>query len=93
MTAKGKPRPPVDIVGTKWGMLTVVSYAGWRARGKVHHHYWQVRCDCGNTKEITRSDLTYAVACGCKVGTNVRQTKTRKPIRYRLTPGKYRSIG
>ena len=40
----GKKRPLKDWTGKKFGMLTVVSYAG-KEKG---FHLWHCRCDCGN---------------------------------------------
>lgn len=41
-----------DLVGSKRGKLTVVSYKG---AAKDRQSLWEVVCDCGNSKTITRT--------------------------------------
>ena len=59
-----------DIIGQRFGRLTVVSFGKpyiWN--GKVREYYMVCRCDCGNTVEIRRSSLfntkTGTKSCGC----------------------------
>ena len=52
-----------DIIGKKFGMLTVVKYLG-----KIgQYHRYICKCDCGGQKEISRSNwLSRSVShCGC----------------------------
>ena len=53
-----------DISGNRYGRLTVVEYAGKNRQGKS---LWKCKCDCGNEKNITASDLSSGRvnSCGC----------------------------
>lgn len=53
-----------DFVGRKFGMLTVKEYAFSR-NGK---RYWNCVCDCGNTAQVSSSDLGTGntKSCGCQ---------------------------
>lgn len=68
---------PYDLVGKRFGMLTVEEYTGVRRviiktgkeMGKINttHHY-NCRCDCGNLKRnVRRGDLLSgnSQSCGC----------------------------
>lgn len=52
-----------DIVGNRYGMLTVLSYA-YRDKGM---HWYYCQCDCGNIKISSRSHLicNHDISCGC----------------------------
>lgn len=54
---------PNDIVGNRYGMLTVIDYAG----KKGNNHYYTCRCDCGNESVVRRSHLMLneTRSCGC----------------------------
>lgn len=60
-----------DIVGKKFGSLTVVSYAGREydeyKNVICRRHYYLCKCDCGNEKRIRRCSLIYGLSksCGC----------------------------
>ena len=55
-----------DIIGMKFGMLTVISYS----HSKNRKSYWMCQCDCG-TKKVLRLDTfknnttSKTVSCGC----------------------------
>jgi hypothetical protein len=51
-----------DLIGQKFGMLTVIRKAG---RDKHNHILWECLCDCGNTKNINTSNLSIVQSCGC----------------------------
>ena len=56
--------PPLkDYVGKKFGMLTVIEYAG-KIKGM---HQWKCKCDCGNEVVIgqTRLQNGKTRSCGC----------------------------
>ena len=59
----GKKRPLKDWTGKKFGMLTVVSYAG-KEKG---FHLWHCRCDCGREVNVRQSNLQngWTKSCGC----------------------------
>ena len=58
-------KPPLkDFVGKRFGMLTVLGYAGkW---DKMHR--WKCRCDCGKETIVAQSRLQngHTKSCGCK---------------------------
>lgn len=53
----------IDIIGKKFGRLTVVSYS----HSKGYRHYYLCKCDCGNEKIILKGNLLqgYTQSCGC----------------------------
>ena len=59
--ARGKRN---DLVGIKFGMLTVVERAGSTKHGKA---VYVVKCDCGNVKTVIGGDLVSGktISCGC----------------------------
>lgn len=57
-------KPIRDIVGQRFGRLTVISFAG---RGCDGRGRWLCQCDCGNQKIVSNSNLGRGVvSCGCK---------------------------
>ena len=60
MAKKGEYK---NIVGNRYGRLTVIEYAGTRKECSL----WLCRCDCGNTKIVPIRNLTGKVtrSCGC----------------------------
>lgn len=70
----------IDLEGRKFGKLTVKGYAFSR-NGK---RYWNCICDCGNTAQVSSSDLRTGntKTCGCgKYSSSVENLKrAKKPI-------------
>lgn len=58
-----------DLVGTKYGKLTVVAPAG-RSTHKRPKPLWLCRCDCGNEKLVLGEGLKsgHNKSCGCAAG-------------------------
>lgn len=57
----------IDLTGKRYGRLVVLKYTG-RNNGKTPpRKLWQCMCDCGNSIEITTSNLTRGNtrSCGC----------------------------
>jgi len=54
-----------DLNGNKFGRLVVIGLAAELSKNKKKR--WLCRCECGNTKIITGSDLTQrkVLSCGC----------------------------
>ena len=54
-----------DLIGLKFGKLTVIEYAGYKNR-KPH---WRCKCECGNYKTASTYNLKngYTTSCGCIV--------------------------
>lgn len=55
---------PLDLVGKKYGRLTVLEKLPERRHGSV---VWRCRCDCGNFDAVTTGELRYGrhTSCGC----------------------------
>lgn len=53
-----------DLIGKKYGRLTVIEYHGLNNRGKS---MWKCRCECGNTSVVLGNRLTsgHTKSCGC----------------------------
>ena len=66
-----------DIVGRKYGMLTIIKGTGERCANRATKYY-ECKCDCGNNCTVSRSRLYKGTAkhCGCK-------TVPRPPRKYR----------
>ncbi|MCD8365292.1 MAG: transcriptional regulator [Clostridiales bacterium] len=62
---KKRGRTIVDLTGRRFGRLTVL-YPTDR-RDEKRSVFWMCRCDCGNTVEVTESNLVYGTyrSCGC----------------------------
>ena len=58
------PRPATNILGQRFGRLTVVRRNGSSTRGAAQ---WLVQCDCGTMKTVRTDQLTTGntVSCGC----------------------------
>ncbi len=58
----------IDRSGLKFGILTVMSFAGARKllSGK-YIHYYHCECECGRWSIVTTSNLTQGItrSCGC----------------------------
>ena len=68
----------IDMVGKKFGRLTVVEYAGNSRRGQCR---WKCRCECGNTIETNGYDLRSGNtrSCGC-LSTEKATVRVRKLV-------------
>lgn len=61
---------PINLIGHKYGRLTVTGYAGITLRGqkrKQRYNLWECKCDCGGQTFATTSDLRSGntKSCGC----------------------------
>lgn len=73
------PRKRENLVGNKYGLLTVVSYSHSDDRG---HSYWNCVCDCGNIKTVRGAHLKVGNVhcCGSKIHGNYRHGLTHTRI-------------
>lgn len=57
----------IEMVGRKFGRLTVIGEAGKNERGQL---MWECQCDCGNKKVVLGHNLRTGntVSCGCARG-------------------------
>ena len=77
-----KNKPAKNLIGQKFGRLTVVSFEGikpfWQDRRESH---WKVKCECGNEKIIRITNLRKTKSCGCLLNEfrqNILPQKTAK---------------
>ena len=65
-------RPTTDLVGKKFGKLTVVEKI--TKPNNTHNTQWKCICDCGQETIATTGKLNYGVkqSCGCLVGHNLK---------------------
>lgn len=77
-----KPKKVVDLVGQKFGKLTVIKLDHEENRRR----YWKCQCECGNTTVVREGNLKSGTtkSCGCLKKNyiehkklNVKQVKTR----------------
>lgn len=56
-----------DLVGKRFGRLTVIKFAGMVKNGKTNVSTWECVCDCGNTVTVRRHNLVSGQtrSCGC----------------------------
>lgn len=67
---KDLPSPRrASLAGKRFGQLTVLSYGFTRD----NRAFWNCRCDCGNTKAVSASDLIRGAtaSCGCLATQNI----------------------
>lgn len=58
-----------NLYPRKFGMLTVIGYAGRKQRASgAYRHFWLCRCDCKQFKVIVHDTLKYREnpSCGCR---------------------------
>lgn len=51
-----------NIIGKKFGRLTVIEYTDKRVSRAV---VWKCKCECGNITYMTHKCLKGSVSCGC----------------------------
>lgn len=84
---------PPDLVGRKFGRLTVHSYEGaWRVYGMMKR-FWNCSCECGGkgvyyTNELTSGRVTHCQSCKSERG--VDYIKDYQIYRDKFTPEQQR---
>ena len=63
-------RPSKNIIGCKFGKLTVISFAGYNTTRKRKEEIYLCKCDCGNETIANKSSLLDGdkKSCGCVRG-------------------------
>lgn len=58
---------PIDLVGKKFGRLTVIKFSSFKNEKDKTIPYWECICDCGNIKIANQYSLTKnnVRSCGC----------------------------
>lgn len=71
-----KPRTEFDITGKRFGRLVAVRSS---KRNKYNIIYWEFVCDCGNVKQIIKTNVTRGRcnSCGCITGENHKKSKSK----------------
>lgn len=56
----------IDLIGKRFGRLTVIQHLEMKER-ETPEKAWRCKCDCGNEKDVTTSNLVggAVVSCGC----------------------------
>lgn len=69
---------PTDLIGVKFGRLTVESFAGWIDLTESRSSTWNCICECGNTILMRRGYLTATPipSCGCYRSEVLRELRT-----------------
>lgn len=64
---KTNERNRVELIGKRFGKLTVTDYAGDDAIGADHNSRWVCLCDCGNVVIVGGNKLKtgHTKSCGC----------------------------
>jgi hypothetical protein len=67
-----KRRSFKNLIGLKSGRLTVISFAGYKkstSKSIQRNSFWNVSCECGNTKTLLGSNIQHGFvkSCGCLV--------------------------
>lgn len=94
--------PVKDLVGQRFGKLTVIRYAGVHVKPcGTSESKWVCRCDCGNEKTVLRTNLKCGdvKSCGC-LSAEIKKNQTlpnnkaliRQVIRYYKNHAKTRNI-
>lgn len=75
----GKIKYFLEIPGTKYGMLTVVRFAGM-SNEKKKQRLIECICDCGNNKVLVKSKLVQGEiqSCGCLLAEALRIRSTKR---------------
>ena len=60
-------RPIINLIGNKYGRLTVLERDSTKPQGAGKSAYWICKCDCGNIKSIRTDKLrkNEIISCGC----------------------------
>ena len=72
-----------DMIGRKFGRLTVIARAGSRREKGYSRKLWECVCECGKHKIVSTSNLTRGLvrSCGCLADEMKRKPKIETAIR------------
>jgi hypothetical protein len=75
----------IDLLGKRFGQLTVIAPAEPAFRGQRTRPRWLARCDCGTeivrfSLDLRRGDVR---SCGCQKGQWIREARTTHGVRAR----------
>jgi hypothetical protein len=79
----GGDRPPIDLIGRKFGRWTVLAIHPKRVRygrhGQAVSVLWRCRCDCGTERLVFGCNLRHGLSksCGCLKREKTRQRNTK----------------
>ena len=68
---------PYNLVGERFGKLTVIEFAGVKKYGKKNARMWKCKCDCGNETTVIQHNLLCGntQSCGCMRGHRFAETR------------------
>lgn len=80
-----------DIIGQRFGRLTVIALHHKATRSPKRQTYWRCRCDCGTEVVVFSGHLGdgHTQSCGCLALET--RTKHGQSPKYRVKPGVYNS--
>ncbi len=72
-----KPLRGEDLIGRKFGRLTVTSFAG-RETGASRKKMWNCSCECGGVKTVRHFSLTHGecLSCRCLIVEGLKERQT-----------------
>jgi hypothetical protein len=76
-----------DLIGKRFGKLTVITYAG--RQGKYKRHCWLCKCDCGKKIVRRESHLIYGQVTSCNCSMTKKGKDARSYSGYEGLSGKY----
>ena len=66
-----------DLIGKRFGRLTVIEFDHYDTSGRSRRAIWKCRCDCGNETYVRQNNLKCGTtkSCGCLQKESTRKTK------------------
>lgn len=85
MQSSDIPAQVDNLIGRRYGMLTVIGFGGVRNR----HAFWVCKCDCGTTKNVRAGHLKTGnvKSCGC-----LRSIENKSRAKHKLSRSKIYSV-
>lgn len=68
----------INLIGCKFGKLTVIQYAGRYGSGNKSH--WQCKCDCGNVINVGQNNLRRGISTQCRECANQKLRHPRNDL-------------
>lgn len=82
-----KNKPAKNLIGQKFGRLTVISFEGMKVFWKdKRESYWKVKCECGQEKILRIGCLKRTQSCGCLLDEFRKNILPNKTIQRNIKP-------
>ena len=84
----GQRNTLIDIIGQRFGFLTVVSLSHQDTVSKIY--YWKCKCDCGNETIVNGSHLKNEIikSCGCLISETSRMNGQQPEVADKIRMAK-----